>query len=102
VKALGVLIDGVPLGDDEARAFWARFSAHMDSHKGDLAGFAKNEGVASVRPALDEGRAVLVVSRTGTQPAYAKARDLDQRGSDGRAPIQSGRKKTLKSERKPR
>jgi hypothetical protein len=100
VNALAVLVDGVPLGDDEARAFWARFSAHMEAHKGDLAGFARSEGFASVHPRMEGGRAVLIVSRTEGQRPYATASTLDQKGSDGRQAIQKRRKKPLKSDRK--
>ena len=35
----------------------------MDAHQGDLAGFAKAEGFASVKPETRAGSAVLVVSR---------------------------------------
>ena len=34
---LAVLVDGKALGDDEARALWTEFSAHMDEHKGEPA-----------------------------------------------------------------
>jgi hypothetical protein len=59
---LVVLVDGRPLPEDEARALWTRFSAHMDQHQGDAAGFAKKEGFSSVRPESRNGRAVLVVA----------------------------------------
>jgi hypothetical protein len=65
---LGVLIDGVPLGDEEARALWTEFSAHMDEHRGDMAGFAKKKGWRSVLPDYRKGRAVLVVD-SGKGPA---------------------------------
>jgi hypothetical protein len=70
---LEVLIDGAPLPDAEARAFWGRFSAHMDEHKGDLAGFARTEGLTSVYPEHRQGRAVLVGSRTAPQRAYGES-----------------------------
>jgi hypothetical protein len=60
---LAVLVDGVALGDDEARALWVRFSRHMDAHQGDLAGFAASEGFASVVPEHRKGQAVLVITR---------------------------------------
>jgi hypothetical protein len=63
--------------EDQARAFWDRFSTHMDAHPGDLAGFARAEGFASVHPTVEEGRAVLLVSRTGTQRPYGSK---DNRG----------------------
>ena len=70
---LGVLLDGEPMAEEEARAFWARFSAWMDAHKGDLAGFAKSEGLASVHPTMQAGRAVLVASRSKLQKPYTNA-----------------------------
>jgi hypothetical protein len=71
---LTVIVDGAPMADEEARAFWKRFSDHMEGNKGDLAGFAKAEGFASVRPAMGSEGAQLVVSRTARQEPYANAR----------------------------
>ncbi len=68
--SLAVVIDGVRLPADEGRAFWARFSAYMEEHKGDLGGFAKAEGFASVRPEMIASGAALVVSRSAAQVAY--------------------------------
>ena len=65
--------DGHALEPDDARELWAHFSAWMDEHPGDLAGFAAALGVTSVRPALDAGGAVLVVSTTEAQTAYGNA-----------------------------
>lgn len=59
---LAVLMDGEPLADDDARALWTAFSAHMDDHQGDLAGFAKQKGWTSVKPEHRAGQAVLVVT----------------------------------------
>jgi hypothetical protein len=70
---LGVLVDGEAMGEEDARAFWGRFSTWMDANKGDLAGFAKAEGFASVHPTMQDGRAVLVASRSATQKAYTNA-----------------------------
>ena len=81
---LTVIVDGVPMPDEEARTFWARFSEHMDNNKGDLAGFAKAEGFASVRPAMGPEGAQLVVSRTAKQDPYGKARSNP--GSSGARP----------------
>ena len=100
---------GVParhprLPPEEARALWLRFSDWMEEHKGDLAGFAAQEGFASVRPAVAAGapeteeehrviaraiescasrllsRAlaapVLVASRSAQQVAYGNAQEL--------------------------
>jgi hypothetical protein len=63
---------------EEARAFWGRFSAYMEEHKGDLAGFAKQEGFASVHPSMKDGSAILLASRTSAQRPYAPVRE----GSD--------------------
>jgi len=71
---LTVIVDGTPMPDEEARLFWGRFSEHMEKNKGDLAGFAKAEGFASVRPAMGPQGAQLVVSRTAKQEPYGNAR----------------------------
>jgi hypothetical protein len=82
--------------DDEARALWDRFSVHMDAHAGDLAGFAQAEGFASVHPAAEGGRAVLVVSRTEAQRPYgSKETTSPSRGTPRRAqgaPARRGRR----------
>jgi len=71
--ALSVVVDGEPMAEADARAFWQRFSDHMEAHQGDLAGFAKAEGFASVKPVMTSRGPELVVSRTGAQTPYAKA-----------------------------
>jgi len=58
---LAVLVDGAALPDDEARKIWERFSAHMDAHQGDMAGFASVNGYASAAPEYRHGQAVLVL-----------------------------------------
>lgn len=80
---LSVLVDGEPMSDDDARAFWSRFSAHMETHRGDLAGFAKAEGFVSVHPEMSAGRAVLIVSRSAPQRAYRTAPVMDPKRSKG-------------------
>jgi hypothetical protein len=70
---LSVKIDGQALPEEEARAFWARFSAWMDTHPGDLGGFARSEGLASVHPEMHDGVPVLIGSRTAPQGAYTTA-----------------------------
>jgi hypothetical protein len=83
--ALAVMVDGEPLPAEEARAFWGRFSAHMEEHKGDLAGFAKLEGFASVHPAMQNGEAILLASRTSAQRPYAPvAPSAHTRSGEGR------------------
>ena len=71
--SLSVVVDGVKMAEPEARAFWARFSEHMEKNKGDLAGFARAEGFASVRPVMTAQGPELVVSRTAPQQPYRKA-----------------------------
>ena len=68
---LAVLVDGAPLDPDASRALWTEFSAHMDEHRGDMAGFAKAKGWHSVAPEYQQGKAVLVVrtSAAAARPA---------------------------------
>ena len=68
---LAVLLDGAPLAEEEARALWTGFSAHMDEHRGDMAGFAKLRGYHEVRPEYQKGQAVLIVSTTAEAAAKA-------------------------------
>jgi hypothetical protein len=70
---LRVLVDGAPLAPGEAREFWRRFSHWMEKRKGDLAGFARAEGLASVHPELQEGGPVLVGSHGAPQRSYSPA-----------------------------
>lgn len=79
---LAVTVDGQPLPEAEARAFWERFSAHMETHKGDLQGFAKAEGLASVHPALGAQGPMLVASRTAAQRAYVSVAGAHGHGDD--------------------
>jgi hypothetical protein len=89
VPKLTVLVDGVALPEESARAFWGRFSSHMEEHKGDLAGFAKAEGFASVHPKVGPEGPVLVASRTEAQGSYANAGPL--RSTRGSGPIHKAR-----------
>ena len=73
MSLLRVLVDGEPLPNEEAIAFWKRFSAWMDEHPGDLAGFAKGEGLSSVTPEMHSGAPVLVASRSAPQKPYTSA-----------------------------
>jgi hypothetical protein len=70
-RKLQVVVDGEPLADDAARALWIRFSQWMDANVGDLAGFARSEGFASVRPEMLGGGPVLMASRSAPQVPYA-------------------------------
>lgn len=74
-----MLVDGEALPTEEAIAFWKRFSAWMDEHPGDLAGFAKTEGLSSVTPEMHSGAPVLVASRTAAQKPYTTARDVKKK-----------------------
>jgi hypothetical protein len=73
-RRLGVLVDGQPLPDDEAVAFWDRFSAWMEEHRGDLAGFAAKEGYASVHPGVEDDKPVLRASKSAAQQPYASVK----------------------------
>jgi hypothetical protein len=84
MTALKVLLDGAPLPDDGARAFWQRYSAWMEDHEGDLGGFASSEGLTSVHPEMHGGFPVLVASHSGPQGPYSPA---------PRKPVERGRKK---------
>lgn len=81
MSRLSVIVDGAEMPEAEARAFWKRFSDHMDANKGDLAGFAKAEGFASVKPVMSADGPELVVSRTATQTPYEKAKPRSNPGS---------------------
>ncbi len=81
MTALRVVVDGVAMADDEAISMWHRFSAYMDEHKGDLAGFAKQEGLASIHPAMEKGLPVLVASKSAAQKPYASVKESG--GSSG-------------------
>jgi hypothetical protein len=74
-RRLGVLVDGAPLPEPEAHALWERFSDWMEEHKGDLAGFAVQEGYASIQPGVDGDRPVLRASTSAPQQPYAPVRE---------------------------
>src|SRR5579884_1673425 len=99
MTALRVLVDQVPLPDDEARPFWRRFSAWMEEHPGDLAGFAASEGLASVHPEVHDGHPVLVASRTAAQRPYAPAPTRARASPTGQA---QGRSEGGKNRKRPR
>ena len=74
-RRLAVLVDGAPMPDAEALAFWDRFSLWMEEHRGDLAGFAAREGFASVHPGVDGDRPVLRASKQAAQRPYASVKE---------------------------
>jgi hypothetical protein len=82
---LGVVVDGEALPEEKARAFWSRFSEHMEENPGDLAGFARNEGLVSVHPEVRDGQAVLVASHTEEQRPYVSAARKGGGGGGSRA-----------------
>jgi hypothetical protein len=59
-SALASFVDGVALSSEVARDLWKRFSDYMGEHRGDLAGFAKNNGFIQIAPEYRNGKAVLV------------------------------------------
>ena len=83
---LSAFIDGTALAEPDARALWQRFSAWMEEHAGDLAGFARAEGFASVHPELHDGEPVLVASRTAPQRPYASAPSTQARSAPAASP----------------
>jgi hypothetical protein len=87
---LRVVLDGVPLPEGESRAFWQRFSAWMEEHVGDLAGFAAAEGLQSVKPELHGGAPVLVASRSAVQVPYTTAVKRSEPGPSGGRPGAKG------------
>jgi hypothetical protein len=93
---LEVLVDGAPLPEAEAVAVWDRFSRWMEEHRGDLAGFATQEGYASVHPGVDGDRPVLRASKTAGQRPYAPVRagnDHPAASAGGSAARQNGPRK---------
>jgi hypothetical protein len=86
MTTLRVLVDGEAMPGEEGIAFWKRFSTWMEEHAGDLAGFAKSEGLASVHPEMHGGAPVLVASRTAAQKPYTSAPKKPERGSVGAQP----------------
>ena len=99
-RRLAVLVDGAPLSERDAIALWDRFSAWMEEHRGDLKGFAAQEGFASVHPGVDGDRPVLRASKTAEQRPYAPVssgggarNDHPGGGSAGSAARQNGARK---------
>ena len=87
---LSVYVDGSPLPEAEARAFWQRFSDWMEENRGDLAGFAAKEGFASVHPGVENGRPVLYASKTEGQRPYAPVTGGAGGSGGGHAPGNPG------------
>lgn len=66
---LAVIVDGRPAPEDEARALWTRFSAHMDRYQGDVSGFAVAEGYASASVTVADGTPTLTLTSEGADDA---------------------------------
>ncbi|MEO7112077.1 MAG: hypothetical protein ABI183_16660 [Polyangiaceae bacterium] len=84
-------MDGELLPEKDARDLWARFSAHMEEHRGDLGGFAKAEGLTSIRPSVEDGAAILLASHTETQAPYRNVSAEDGPSKSDRLPSQERR-----------
>ncbi|MDB4937881.1 MAG: hypothetical protein JWP87_4853 [Labilithrix sp.] len=100
-RRLSVLVDGAPMAEAEALAFWDRFSAWMEEHRGDLAGFAAQEGFASVHPGVDGDRPVLRASKTAGQRPYVAVRAEAPGGGDRGADAAGGSAARQNAGRKP-
>jgi hypothetical protein len=81
-----VLVDGKPIPEEEALAFWDRFSTWMEEHRGDLAGFAAKEGYASVHPGVEGDKPVLRASKSAEQRPYASVTGADAPSPPGGSP----------------
>jgi len=79
---LAAFVDGKALEDEQARDLWKRFSEWMGEHKGDIGGFAKQNGYVKLVPEYRGGRAVLA-AYTKEPPAPAKAQKAARRGGGG-------------------
>jgi hypothetical protein len=102
MSALRVLVDGEPLPAEEAIAFWKRFSAWMDEHRGDLAGFARSEGLSSVRPEVHDGAPVLIASGSAPQQPYdvARKKRTKRPTETARGPARPGANRAIRSKKK--
>jgi len=88
-RRLLVRVDGELLADEEARLLWERFSAHMETNRGDLGGFAAAEGLASVHPGIEDGQPVLLASRSAPQGPYTSVASGEPGGAKGGAAARS-------------
>ena len=93
-RRLAVLLDGAPMAEEQALALWDRFSTWMEDHRGDLAGFAAQEGYVSIHPGVEGDRPVLRVSQSAAQRPYAPVGGgSDSPPSQGSGGGRSGRKR---------
>ena len=61
VPALSAMVDATPLDAETARELWQRFSAYMETHRNDFAGFARSEGFAHAEVAVRGGTPTLTL-----------------------------------------
>jgi hypothetical protein len=69
---LAAVVGGKALPPDEARALWETFSAYMQNHKNDFAGFARQQGFAHARVAAHGGVATLTLASDAHGPTSPK------------------------------
>jgi hypothetical protein len=85
-------IDGALLPEKAARDLWARFSVYMEEHRGDLAGFARQEGLTSIRPSFEAGAAILLGSHSEAQVPYRNvSSESDPPAQDPNRTVRSSR-----------
>jgi hypothetical protein len=63
---LAATVDGRRLEPAQARALWERFSAYMQTHRGDFGGFARAEGYAHAAVSAAGGVAMLTLESAAT------------------------------------
>jgi hypothetical protein len=91
-RTLLVRVDGELLPEKDSRELWGRFSAYMEEHRGDLGGFAKQEGFLSIRPSFEDGAAILLASHSEAQVPYRDPQKSNEGSTRGSGKSQSGAK----------
>ncbi|MRG95192.1 hypothetical protein [Polyangium spumosum] len=89
---LAAFVDGVALPDDQARDLWKRFSEWMGEHKGDMAGFGKQNGYTQITPEYRGGRAVLIAYTKEPPPAPPQKKPAGKGGGGARRGGGGGRR----------
>lgn len=92
-ERLIAVVDGVPLAPEDARKLWERFSAHMEAHQGDFAGFAQREGYQAASVDVVMGRPTLTLA---SQPQPAEPRKKGKKPWAKRKPGDRRRRKPRK------
>ena len=72
--ALRAFVNGEELEEPAARALWERFSAYLESHPGDEAGFAVTEGRRFATACFVRGAGAAVLELGDTPPLPRSAR----------------------------